>query len=602
MQTKKINLIRRIFSIGLLVSLIINPFANALALASNTILYDFSGGSNDGAKPDGSLIKVGDRFYGVTQRGGDYNSGTIFSIKTDGTDFRLVYNFKGSISGFVDGEYPFSSLLLSGVILYGVTEYGGINDWGSLFSIETDGSDYQLLHSADVDGKFPSGQLIKVEGKLYGMMNDGGSRGSGNVYVYDLDSATFSVLHEFTSEFDDGCCALYGGLVHDNGILYGVTGYGGSGSDEGIIFSIRTDGSDFTLLHDFSGDDGKNPHSSLIIDGDTLYGTTYEGGENNKGVIFSIKTDGTDFTSLHEFSDHDGSRPLYWLIQDESYLYGTASEGGEFNEGVVYMIAKDGSDFTILHDFDSEGEVNDGRHPYGPLLKDGVWLYGMTYEGGKNDLGTIYSILNDKEKPVLTVRSIGTTTDTVSQLIGTVEDEGLIASVTYQFGTTTGEWIPCVASDGKFNTAIESFTCSFGRLAIGTYTVYVRAEDMSGNYAITSDTFVIQGKRSTSGTSVRTQIEKMGSYGNDSRAEELASQYGEGSELDLLSEVDPQRLTSGSATSSELYLRISEIIKAMPAEGDLRRQPALAIELQKKLLELTSLLIRLRDQLQVENN
>jgi uncharacterized repeat protein (TIGR03803 family) len=42
-----------------------------------TPLYSFTGGK-DGANPRGTLVLVGNSFYGVTYEGGEFDSGTIF--------------------------------------------------------------------------------------------------------------------------------------------------------------------------------------------------------------------------------------------------------------------------------------------------------------------------------------------------------------------------------------------------------------------------------------------------------------------------------------------------------------------------------------------
>jgi len=56
-------------------------------------------------------------------------------------------------------------------------------------------------------------------------------------------------------------------LTLDSGKLYGMTWAGGD-SNCGTVFSLDTDGSNFTLLHEFAGgsDDGENPHASLTCE------------------------------------------------------------------------------------------------------------------------------------------------------------------------------------------------------------------------------------------------------------------------------------------------------------------------------------------------
>ena len=65
----------------------------------------------------------------------------------------------------------------------------------------------------------------------------------------------------------------------------------GGANNKGIIFRIKTDGTGFSDLFDFSGVlDGANPGGSLIYDGTSFYGMTSSGGTgsclNGCGTIF----------------------------------------------------------------------------------------------------------------------------------------------------------------------------------------------------------------------------------------------------------------------------------------------------------------------------
>jgi len=66
----------------------------------------------------------------------------------------------------------------------------------------------------------------------------------------------------------------------------------------------------FTILHTFTAgsgfpsytnSDGANP-GSLIISGNTLYGTTDRGGSSGRGTMFRVNIDGSGFANLHTFT------------------------------------------------------------------------------------------------------------------------------------------------------------------------------------------------------------------------------------------------------------------------------------------------------------
>jgi uncharacterized repeat protein (TIGR03803 family) len=385
--------LRKIISV---VTAILLSFAFT-ARADYQILHHFAGGSSDGANPYGSIICSNSVLYGMTGWGGSNGYGTIFKVDTDGNNYQVMRNFVGGAS---DGQKPYGSLTLSGSTLYGMagaenTAYNGV-----VFKIDTDGSGYQVLHifaGPPNEGKWPYDSLLLSGSTLYGMTVCGGiyyngsSIWGGTVFKINNDSTGFQVLHNFAGSPGDGQWSP-GNLIQSGSTLYGMT-YGGGASGRGTIFKINNNGTGFQLLHSFTGNsnDGADSHGSLIQVGDSLYGITNAGGSSNRGVVFKIDTDGTDFQVLHSFTgnSNDGGGPIAGsLIQSGSILYGMTYSGGASNNGVVFQIDANGTGFQVLHSFNG----TEGKHPYGSLLLSGLTLYGMTGDGGSSNQGVIFAL------------------------------------------------------------------------------------------------------------------------------------------------------------------------------------------------------------------
>src|ERR1035437_4026512 len=148
----------------------------------------------------------------------------------------------------------------------------------------------------------------------------------------------------------------------------------------------------YTKLLDFAGTtNGQYPRGSLISDGTFLYGMTGIGGANNLGTLFKIKPDGTGYVDLLNFAGAtNGSNPYGDLYYDGTFLYGMTRGGGANNMGVIFKIMPDGTGYVDLLDF--AGTTN-GSYPYGSLISEvtvGHSLYGMTHDGGANNLGTLF--------------------------------------------------------------------------------------------------------------------------------------------------------------------------------------------------------------------
>src|SRR5207244_2581884 len=83
---------------------------------------------------------------------------------------------------------PEAGLILSGNSLYGTTAYGGSLGYGTVFAVNTDGTDFTNLHSFNpsTDGVHPAAALVLSGNRLYGTAADGGSSGNGTVFSLSL--------------------------------------------------------------------------------------------------------------------------------------------------------------------------------------------------------------------------------------------------------------------------------------------------------------------------------------------------------------------------------------------------------------------------------
>lgn len=373
-------------------------FVGETAKANYTVLHNFSW--PNGARPLGYLTAIGSELYGMTGLGGSEGRGVIFRVNTDGTNYEVLHSFGSG----TDGAFPRDSLTPSsdGTTLYGMTAQGGASDRGTIFRVNTDGTGYQTLYSFSTlpDGSYPSGSLtVSPDGStLFGTTIEGGSSANlGSIFRINSDGTGFQILHSFGGL--DGMYPLGSLTVSPDGsTLFGMATYGGLFSG-GNIFRINTDGSDYEVLHSFTGHpDGANPTDSLTLgpDGSTLFGMTAYGGYDDHGCIFRIKTDGSDYDILHRFAGYpDGYVPFGSLTvsADGSILFGMTSSGGADYVGTIFWINTDGTGYQVLHEF--AGSPVDGAYPYGSLTMgtDGLTLYGMTSVGGAYGDGTIFKFV-----------------------------------------------------------------------------------------------------------------------------------------------------------------------------------------------------------------
>lgn len=332
-----------------------------------------------GADPLGALTMYNGVLYGMASQGGANSQGCIFSINTNGTGYRDLHDFAGE----PDGGFPTGSLTLSGNMLYGMTTGGGTINEGIIFSINPDGSGYNILYNFgfSTTGANPNGSLTISGNVMYGVTVP--ASGTGNLFSISTSGKNYTDLHDF-SLLSQGFQPISGVVLSGN-VLYGMTGYGGNSFGDGVIYSINTDGSNFQDIYVFNGSvSGANPDGSLLVSDGKLYGMTADGGANSYGTIFSVNTDGSSFNVLYNFNNTYSNNSL---VLSGSTLYGATYGGNVNRDGTIFSISTGGGGFTNLFYFNN----TNGAFPQGALLLSGSMLYGMTDVGGTDSDGIIFS-------------------------------------------------------------------------------------------------------------------------------------------------------------------------------------------------------------------
>lgn len=311
------------------------------AAGKEKVLYSFTGGGGDGAFPYYGVLArdSSGNLYGTTNSGGIFSQaclfgcGTVFKIDPSGKE-TVLYRFRGTGG---DTSQPWAGVVRDAAgNLYGSTLFTG---FGAIYKVDPNGKETVLYtFTGGADGGSPYGNLVlDAKGNLYGTTSFGGSSGAGTVFKVD-PTGTETVLYNFTGSTDGGNPEA--GLIRDGkGNLYGTTAGGGS-SFLGTVFKLDPSGTE-TVLYNFTGgaDSGNPSWGSLVRDSaGNLYGTTQQGGASDFGIVFKLNPRGK-LTVLHSFSGRDGKIPYGTLVRDKAgNLYGTTYEGGRYGGGVVFKI------------------------------------------------------------------------------------------------------------------------------------------------------------------------------------------------------------------------------------------------------------------------
>jgi len=301
------------------------------------------------------------------------------------------------------------------------------------------------------DGATPAGGVVfDKEGNLYGATGDGGSScpspGCGTVFqlappTTNGDPWTETVLYGFHG--NDGSRPTGGVILDQQGNLYGVTAYGGTGTclllgynvGCGLVYELSPPAQKGgawteTVLYSFqNASDGQEPNGNLVFDNaGNLYGaTTFGGGKGTScdpfyqycGMVFKLsppnhKSGKWTEQKLHSFAgvvngqqSGDGANPNGGLVLDsKGAVYGTTYYGGNNQKGscqggswgtgcgMVFKLTppkRAGGRWTekVVHQFNGRDGSNSAA---GVVLDANGNLYGTTYFGPPHGYGLIFEL------------------------------------------------------------------------------------------------------------------------------------------------------------------------------------------------------------------
>ena len=359
----------------LILCLIVLLLILSQVLVAQEILHNFTG-NDEGSK--GSAIILKDHIYGII-RYYEYSS-KIFKIHVNGSGFQILKVFgKETINGV-----PSSTLISYGDKLYGYAKSIGKKNLGGVFSMNRNGSDYQILHKSNKMSWWGS-KLILINGYFYGSADGQGNHGI--IYRIKPDGSNFEILRQFSKKDHLGYAPSW--LYYDGQRIYSISS-SRQNYYEGSIFSFLTDGSDFREVWNFNNSIYP-PISVAIPMGDFLYGVLSSGTYEDGDLIYRVEKDGSGYEIIHE-SQEDYFLTGHPYVQNGDYLYGYIYyDDDQYLPNYWYGIFRqslNGKHYEFLHNFRHKLE---GYSPSNLMIDNGH-IYSITSSGGKFGKGTIFRI------------------------------------------------------------------------------------------------------------------------------------------------------------------------------------------------------------------
>lgn len=350
------------------------PPASHPAKAHLSVLLSFSRTTGDHPWSGVTLADDGN-FYGVTHDDGP-TRGTLYRATPAG-ELQVLHSFRGAKDGVYPSVPPVQG---SDGALYGYS-----NGWGTqlgvLYRSTLDGQ-FEVLHYFDGQGgpyTIESALMLARDGALYGASTGGGPSGGGTLFKMS-NTGELTVL----ASFDQAVAYAPSGtpLEGDDGSFYLGLQYGGA-YHSGALVRVLPDGT-IKTLYSFQGttDDSANPSGPLVYDTahKCMYGVTAHVDDTALPSTVFRYCGGT-FKTIASLPGTSSLTDLS-LAPDGQHLYATYA-----NELYAFTPSAKGHARAVV-------ALPGYSDPYAGLVwdADGA-MYGTTWDGGANNLGTVYKVV-----------------------------------------------------------------------------------------------------------------------------------------------------------------------------------------------------------------
>jgi uncharacterized repeat protein (TIGR03803 family) len=241
---------------------------------SLSTLFTFSTNTNGAAPATSPILGPDGAFYGVASSGGaSDNCGTVYRLSAA---FAVIHTFDKT-----HGCGPVGLVLGTDGSFYGTTATGGTSNSGVVFKLTYRpglATLFSVITNVAATNGSPVGSLVEgSDGNFYGVtagIQKSGTTSFGSVFQV-IPSGVLTTLHELNGT-TDGAFPTAGLTFASDGNLYGTASGGGAGV--GTLFQSTLTG-DFTVLNTFTGENsGSNPSNTVQHTNGLLYGVTSFGG------------------------------------------------------------------------------------------------------------------------------------------------------------------------------------------------------------------------------------------------------------------------------------------------------------------------------------
>ncbi len=319
-------------------------------------------GVNDGTKPIGNLVKMGEAYYGIVSEGAGFGDGGIFKMDLALTRKQIIHSFSPET-----GFRPMMPTIVHQGKLYGLLRRGGAEGKGALYSFDPISDSFKVLYNFPEKYRFPN-FMGMVNNNLY-VQFSGKSQNKVQLLEFNLET-TQSNLKEM-----QGIASIKEFIMFKNQLII----MGTKAKRQSAIFKLDMPG--FKLTETIDVPHTVGGYSNLTLVGNKIFGTSYYNENNKPGFLWSMDLATNDFKKIQEF---DVSPVGLDLINGDLYVHVNPK-----GERQVYRYNTDSNQVEALFPTDksvetsevSDSEDTPAEKQYITIIGNDIWVRDAPSDG-----------------------------------------------------------------------------------------------------------------------------------------------------------------------------------------------------------------------------
>ncbi|MBA4056485.1 MAG: hypothetical protein C0490_17345, partial [Marivirga sp.] len=283
------------------------------------------------------------------------NENFMFRMKPDGSAREDIISYNTALAG---KRFPVVTLVETpDGDLFGATD-APLPTASFFFKIKNNGTGFTKI--LELGGRLTADLVLGSDGNFY--------MAYGREGIFKV-TPSGSISNIFVHPYPNDSPQIKKIIETNGGRLAAVTSLSGSGGvtgarNYGTIFSVEKDGRDYREIYEFLSREVTSPVDMIQSMDGWLYVVSAYGGVSKKGLVYKLTPDGTSFTRIREFNGQDGENPngLFFRRMAQSFTFDPLPEKRTSDPAFLPAIVSSSGSPVILSSSNTNVAIIENGH------------------------------------------------------------------------------------------------------------------------------------------------------------------------------------------------------------------------------------------------